>query len=460
MTEAQTFILAALAAYWFILLLIGIRSIKNQSYEDYTIGGRNVGVLPTLSSLASGFRDGAGIVFWIGAGLMMGYGPLWLIAGLFLALMFYTFYGPRVRELACKKGYISIGEFIHDSFGPHTQKLSALIVVFFSLMYVAMQLYVSGNITAKILDIDAWLGITTVASVIAIYLFWGGYNNVVKTDVLQFFIILGLLIVPIFISPSKEQVFDLSGFQSIGLQTGLSFFLIGIFWILSSADVWQRVFSARNSKVIQRAFPSSAIFFFLMTLSLTYIGFGVKNISPEGIEANDVFFSIFNNPNIAIWLQGFIAVGVMAITMSTLDTFCYLGASTLGKDVLPKQLCNTPERFFKTTRLMMLFILALMSFIAMHISDLIQFLFDSASLLFILAPLYVVAVLSADTSIVSKRRDYAASLSIITSCAVYIYLFVTGAFSNMLYMFIPAAISVVLIGISVTMCRASKDARF
>ncbi|MCB1531275.1 MAG: hypothetical protein KDJ35_00240 [Alphaproteobacteria bacterium] len=430
---------------------LGFWAAKNESHDGFVIGGRNIGILPTVGSLASGFRDGAGIVFWVGAGLTLGYGPLWLIPGLLLSLLFYSTFGPRIREIAEQKDYISIAEFIRDSFGPLTQKLSALIIIFFSLMYVAMQLYVSGNLIAQVLSVQSWIGIVAVATVIAVYLFWGGYGNVVKTDTIQFFIILSLIAVPFFIPPTAEQLFDFSGFKAIGLETGLGFFLIGVFWIISSADAWQRVFSARNARVIRIAFPASALFYLIMTLSLIYIGLGAKNILPAEIEADDVFFSLFSTPEISAWLKGCIAVGVMAITMSTLDTFCYLAASTFGKDIAPARLTNSRAGYFKLTRISMLAILILMSLVAMNISDLIQFLFDTISLLFVLAPVYVLAVLSPESG--SERLDKVMSAIILVCAGIYIYLFTSGAFADMLNMFIPTWIS---IGLSVSAVFALK----
>ena len=82
MTEAQILTLGAIALYFVVMLAIGIIAGRGQSHEGFVIGGRDVGFIPTVGSLATSFRDGMGVIFWFGFGVTAGYAGLWV----FLAL--------------------------------------------------------------------------------------------------------------------------------------------------------------------------------------------------------------------------------------------------------------------------------------------------------------------------------------------------------------------------------------
>ena len=151
------------------------------------IGNRNVGFIPTMGSLSAGFRDGGGIVFWVGAGATFMFGGLWLFLGVLLSLLFLAYIGPSVRQRALERDYITIGQIIKNELGGKTEKVTSLIVTVFALLMVGLQLFVSGNLVSSISPLSAELSILLVAVTVGFYLLIGGYGNVIKTDAIQFF---------------------------------------------------------------------------------------------------------------------------------------------------------------------------------------------------------------------------------------------------------------------------------
>ncbi len=444
MDYTQTLILGCIVVYFIVMICIGLYASRNQSYTGFVIGSRDVGYIPTIGSLAASFRDGTGVIFWFGFGLTAGYGGLWFFLGAIVGLFFYAWIGPRIRDMAEKNEYITIGEIIRNKVGVVTERSTALIIIIFSLMVIAIQLYVSGNIFSTILGVESWIGIVSVALVVCFYLFLGGYSCVIKTDAVQFFIILSLIFVPFFFTPSSAQVLNFESIHSLGTINEIALTLIGLFFVLSSADTWQRVFSARNAKVIRRAFPISAIFLLIMTFSLIFLGMASKPFLGENVDTSTVFFQIFTGDFIFPWLQAYIAVVVMAVCMSTLDTFCYLTSATIAKNYLPERVTSTRDSYIKLSRIVMVFILAFMSVLAVTISDVILFAFNAMSLLYILAPVYI---LSATGILKNKSRmiDYLITISISISCLVYIYMFVNNYFAEMIMTMVPVAVNILLI---------------
>lgn len=451
MTPTQIIILSAISVYFAAMILIGLIASRNQSHDGFVIGSRDVGYIPTIGSLASSFRDGMGVVFWFGFGATAGYGGLWLIVGAVAGLFLYALIGPRVRELAKKHDYITIGEMIRARIGVVSEKTTALIVIAFALAYIAIQLFVSGNLFATVLGIEAWIGVVSVAVVVGFYLFFGGYSTVVKTDAIQFFLIISLILVPFFFQPGKEDVMNIGTLfsQSVDFQWGIG--LLGFFLVLGSADTWQRVFSARNDKVIRASFPLAGVMLGIMTLSLIFLGLAAKPYLGENIAAEKAFFLIFEGDYIPSWLLAYIAVVVMAICMSTLDTMCYLTAATIGKNFMPPRVTERREQYVLLSRIVMVVILIAMSVLALTISDVIQFLFNASSLLFILAPVYLAVALGLPHR-KHRETDVLITLSVVASTIIYLFLFVNGYFDGSLMMtMIPVGVSIMLTGIVLVM---------
>lgn len=452
MTSQQIIILSSVAAYFVAMIVMGIFASRNQSHEGFVIGSRDVGYIPTIGSISAGFRDGMGLVFWIGFGAVAGYGGMWFICGVLAGLSFYAAIGPRMRDLSEQHDFITIGQMLQHQLGDLSEKITGVYILIFSLLLVAVQLYVSGNLFATILGMDAYIGVFSVAIVVCLYLFFGGYSTVVKTDAVQFFLIISLIMVPLFFfQPPKSEWTNLGSLFTSPFKDSFTLALIGLAFVLSSADVWQRVFSARNKKIIQYSFPLAAVFLGAMTLSLIWLGMAAKPYMNADMKQGEILFAIFSGDFVAVPLLAFMATVFMAITMSTLDTNCYLTASTLAKNFLPESFTNTREKYIRFSQIVFVALLGLMSVVALTISDVIKFLFDAAGILYVLAPVYVMSGLGVFKKHVLTDRLISGSVAI--SGIVYIYMFTGGHFADLIMTMLPALVSICLCVLSVFVSR-------
>ena len=439
MLSPQVTTLGAIALYILAMVWIAIRAAKQQNHEGYIIGARNVGLIPTVGSLASSFRDGMGIVFWVQFGYMTGYGGLWLIAGVLLGLLIVAGFGPRVRKIALENNYITVGQMLRAQVGVVTTKLASFLVLMFCIIIVAAQLFVAGNMASQLTDLPYWSGVGVAAVVVALYLFCGGYATVVKTDTLQFFIILSFLFVPLFVKADTEAMFDLSSIMSLGTKDSIALALIGLIYILSGADVWQRLFSARNDRVIRLGFPLAAPSLLIMTLGLIFLGFVGKRVFPVAPDG-ELFFAFFTEAGgLGPWMQAYVAVVVMAVLMSTMDTFTYLFSSTVLRDFTKVRMADNRDRFIFLARILIVGLLVAASVGALFIGDVVKFLFDMIGFLYVVGPVFVAAGFGWIKP--SKWSDIAIAFSVLVGFAVYGYGFWTNMFEDMLLISLPAAIS-------------------
>lgn len=440
MSETQLVILGCILAYFALMIWIGYRQSKAQDHKGFVIGGREVGYIPTIGSLAAGFRDGAGIVLWIGFAYTVGYGGLWLFLGVLAGMLVFSVVGPRVRKLSIEYNYITVGQMIRHNIGKTTDRVSSLVILVFALLAMAIQLKVSGNLFATILGQAEWIGLAAVGVIVLFYLFEGGYGSVIKTDAIQFVVIVALIIVPFFMDLHKEDVLNYKSLGSFGWRDSIALAIIGFFYPIATADTWQRVFSAKNDSVIRWGFPLAAPFLVVMTLSLIFIGFGLKDSIPSD-QTDQIVFLMFQHEVLSTWLLSFIAVVLMAITMSTLDTQTYLFTATILKNFVPKAYTEKRDTYIKLSKIVMIVAMVVMGFIAMSIGDIIQFLWDATSLVFILAPIFVFSGFGWFKS--SQSTDLYLTANIIVCIAIYIYMFTNGMLNDMLMTVVPAGVSII-----------------
>jgi len=438
-------LIISMGVYFLIMILTSLTSRRKEKQDEFIIANRNLGAIPIISSLSASFRDGTGIIAWTGFGFSIGYGGIWLMLGVLLAMFVYSGFGPRIRQSSIEHNAITVGELIRVAIGPITEKLSTGLVLIFSLVIISIQLYVAGSLFAEIIELDHWLGMVIVAIIVGSYLILGGYSAVVKTDVIQFFLILSVILIPSLALTDHQLIFEFSSIVSFPALDRLALFLMGFFFVMSSADVWQKIFAARNDAVIKTSFPVSGIMLIFMTVSLVWLGMTAKDLLTGHIESGQVLFELFNQGVLPTWMLGLLSIVVLAITMSSLDTYCYLFSSSLLKNFLFAKKTDNEENlkhYIKINRLVMLSVLLLSVLMAIVISDIIQTIFSAASLLFILSPIYI--ALGFGWFKHTPQLDRLLSFSIVISLVVYISLFVHGDFENMIMLVVPVVVNIVL----------------
>jgi Na+/proline symporter len=173
-----------------------------------------------------------------------------------------------------------------------------------------------------------------------------------------------------------------------------------------------------------------------------------KGLLPSTTESGEVLFQLFHQRALPTALLAFLGVVVMAITMSTLDTFCYLFSSSVSKNFLFSKITDNPKKYIRFSRFTMLGTLIVSSIFALTINNVIQTIFSAGSLLFILAPLYVAVGFGWLAK--TKRSDAMVSISMLLSVCVYLVMYLRGDFANMLMMMVPVLVNTVLMVIT---CR-------
>ena len=433
--------------YLVALILTGLWYGRREDAGDFIIGNRNIGVLPTAASLAASFRDGGGLVFWITSGFVASYAGLWLFVGVAISVLILSIIGPKLRTEAGTDGHITIQERVDTYIGTYSSKLTAVVSLIFGGLIIALQYHVSGTIFAEILGVPKVAGVAIVGAIIAAYMVTGGYKSVIVTDTIQFFIMFSLVAVPFLVPPVVSDVTNFKSFLEGDFQTSLALMLFGIYYLLIAPECWQRIFSAKNERVVRIGLPLTLLMLVLMTFSLLWLGMGLRQVYPD-IDKLTLYAKMFqDNALISPWVLGYILLVFLSITMSTQSAACYGCVSTFGKIFMPA-LSHEPKCYIAFTRIGIVVVLCISAVMSLTVSKAIEYMFDIVGFMTCLAPTYVLAALAPRLGFADKIRSMDKSVAMATLAGIVLFFAFVGfgvTDRGFLYSVIPGLVTTVAV---------------
>lgn len=192
MSGAQIQQLIAFVLYLGLMIYVGIRWMnKNNSSEDFFLGGRNIGPWTTaLSAEASdmsgwllmglpglAYLGGIKEAFWTALGLWLGTYLNWLIVA------------KRLRKYSIISGNaITVPQFLTNRFRDKKHIISIVSTVFiilFFVIYTASGFVACAKLLKAVFDLPYICGLVIAMVVILLYTLLGGFSAVCTTDFIQ-----------------------------------------------------------------------------------------------------------------------------------------------------------------------------------------------------------------------------------------------------------------------------------
>jgi len=327
---SQDLTLLLVIAVSLLFALIGILySRKYQGLSNYLTAGRNVGVLSLTTSLVASAL-GAWILFgpasaatWGGIGSVIGYS-----LGTAFPMIVFIFLGPKIRKVFPRGNTLT--EFIYYKFGKNLFKLILILTIFYMFIFLCAEVTAVSMLVNYISGTPLWLTSTLVIVTTLIYTLYGGLRASILTDNLQFFIVLILLFISayyLFYLNLNYISFDIVQTNSSHLLSskyipnytaGLTFFIAVAATNLFHQGNWQRVFAAKNNKVLKK----SLLFSFIIIIPIVFF-MGISGIIAisidEKVNPDLAFFSILLKDKTE-FLSVVIIILAVSLTVSTIDT--------------------------------------------------------------------------------------------------------------------------------------------
>ena len=337
----NTVFLFALGLYLLIFILISIFDLKKiTSFTDYAVAGRIQGTFAvTMSLLATvvGASTTIGITDTVyGIGFP---GIWWLAFGAIGLILQSIFISKKVRETKAD----TLPDLARITVGKSAEMIIALIIVISWLGVIAGQLVAMNSLISFATGrSDKWLFVIVSIVVIA-YTMIGGQTSVVKTDKLQFIVIvLGVILCCGYLylvrgddSSSVANNIQLINENYRPMNLLNQFFVIGGVYFLGP-DIISRNFISKDETIAKKSAMIAGICLFIFSIFITLIGMWARyNITPEDLGDSKTLMYIANI------LPKFISVplifGLLSAILSSTDT-CLINASSIFvKDILKKE---------------------------------------------------------------------------------------------------------------------------
>lgn len=351
--QINTEIAITFVAYSALMLFIGFYFYrKNNTTEDYFLGGRSLG--PVVSALSAGASDMSGWLLmglpgalYVG-GLVESYIAIGLSVG---ALLNWSFVAKRLRiYTSLIADSITIPDYFETRFDDDKHILRivcAIVILVFFTFYVSAGLVGGAKLFESTFGIDYAYALTVGTLIIVAYTFLGGYKAVCWTDMIQGLLMMGaLIIVPV------VMLGELGGYdeavkivaeikpKALSMGEGVSALAIisALAWGLGyfgQPHILVRFMSIRSTKDIPAATIVGISWMVISLIGACLIGIlGIAYVHKFNLSLQDpekifiVMSQLLFNP----WIAGILLSAILAAIMSTASSQLLVSSSTLAED--------------------------------------------------------------------------------------------------------------------------------
>ncbi len=334
-------------SYFILILFIGFFTSKQKktNKDDFILAGRKLTLplfIATLvatwygSILAVGeFVYNSGLVAWVCFGL-----PYYIAAALFGSMI-----ASKIRKL----GFSSIPEQIEYYYGKKAGIIASIVIL--AITIPAAYILMLGVIIQMLSGWPLWLSIILGAILSLIYLFTGGFRADVYTNTAQFILMfVGFMLLFVFSyhqfgffseNAPKLPSSHLTIFGDLSWQYVLSWYIIA-FQTFVDPSFHQRCAAAKSPKTARNGVLLSILFWALFDFLTLSTGLYAKANLPN-IQAV-MSYPILGDLVLPPLVKGIFIVSLLAVIMSTLNSYSFISGITIGRDILNKYIMGTDEK--------------------------------------------------------------------------------------------------------------------
>ncbi len=439
-----------------IFVIVGlVYSKKYQGLNNYLVASRSVGTFSLTTSLVASAL-GAWILFgpasaatWGGVGAVIGYS-----LGTAFPLFALIYLGKKFRDkYPTGKSLI---EVIRSRFGSQLFKLILFLSIFYMTIFLIAEVTAVSILINYISGTDLWITASIVIVSSLVYTLYGGLRASIFTDNIQFIVFALLLIIAFsclisfnsndfsFEFVKQNKPFLLSAGYLPNFTAGLTFFIAVAATNLFHQGNWQRVYAAKNNKVLKNSLIVSFVIIIPIVFMMGFSGLVATSQNPS-VVPDLAFFSLLLKDQ-AIFLSIIITILAISLTVSSIDTLVNAISSLIIVD--GKKVIKFKGNYLKLSKQIIIFLSLISFFVA---SKGLSILY-----LFLLADLFCcAAVLSVFYGFYSKSFDEKnAYVSIIVGLIGGILLFPSPDFSKSILVgiILPADFFPIFISQSLLFC--------
>lgn len=255
------------------------------------------------------------------------------------AVLYAVFIAGKIREGSA----LTLPEALRQQYGPKTGLAGAFGV--FLLVNPAPYILMLGIIAQLVTGADSWFWFAAAVALFStVYVSLGGFASVVRTDLLQLVLMYGGFVMLLAFawqaagSPAEmwtqlpESHTDITGgFSAVYI---LVWFFIAM-WTFVDPGFHQRSAAAASPAVARRGILISVGFWAVFDMLTVLTGLYALVLLGPALESPAAAYPELAALLLPAGLFGLFITGLVAVIMSTLDSFLFIAGQTLGRDVLP-----------------------------------------------------------------------------------------------------------------------------
>jgi len=340
--------LTIIGFYFLLIIYGGIKSWdKSDGINSFAIGKREFSTYALTSTISATWVSGSGFFIDISDTYTKGWYYLLpaLCMGILLMLVAYVFV-PRMKEFL---GKTSVASAMGEIYGAKVRVLAGICGVIACIGPVAIQFKAVGYIGEYFFEADPRYFIIPIGIIVTIYSLLVGIRAVVDTDIIQknaFFIAVPILFISCLYSFTQVDVIkhanvDYSKFNLLHVLTTIDdqfwgMVVLAIYFTIPGFNppAFQRISMGVNIIQVQKSWHTAAIHLTIFTLLVSLIGWMLFLQDPT-LKNNKMIGYLVDN-FLFTGLKGILIVGILAMTMSTADSFLNIGSVLMANDIFGK----------------------------------------------------------------------------------------------------------------------------
>ncbi|SIO89107.1 sodium:solute symporter [Nocardiopsis sp. JB363] len=334
---------AVIAAYLLGMVGLGWWGMRRaKSRSDYLVAGRRLGPLMYAGTMAAVVLGGASTVGGIGLGYTYGISGAWLVVAIGVGILaLHLFFAKRISRLKV----FTVSEMLDLRYGGDSRIVSALVMWGYTFVLTVPSTLAFSTIFSGLFELPRVAAIILGGSIVVLYSTMGGMWSVTMTDMAQFVIkTLGLLLVltPVAVwsaggfSGMRESL-DPSYFDptAIGGQTILTYFVIYSLGLLIGQDIWQRVFTGRDDRVVKAGGIGAGVYCLIYGVCGALIGTAAAVMFPNLANPDDSF-TLMVEATLPVGVAGLVIAAALSAVMSTASGALIACSTVTSTDLWPR----------------------------------------------------------------------------------------------------------------------------
>lgn len=355
--------------YIVVMVFIGVLSRKRvNTTEDYYLAGRSLGLIMIATTVCASIIGGSSLLGRTGITYETGMAGVALALPYLTGMYIFSLFTARIHQIGTTYNISSIPDLFEYRFGRTAKLIVACLIAFSMGATVASSIKAFATVVTVFFGVSnviiaSWIGV----AVIVFYTMASGLFGVVYTDLMQCIVLLAAmyLILPILGISKIGGVGELfSQVPSTMLELHLTpditnAMFTNLFFTMAGAEMWQRAFAAKDRGTAKRGMLLGNTMYALTIVSTLFIALSALVLFPHADElfptlGSDAVVPVMAMELLPPGLLGLGLAGIIAVLMSSADTYLLISAQTLTSNIISPALKLKPKQELTVSRISVL----------------------------------------------------------------------------------------------------------